>query len=114
MERNLNLDESLIDQKIDNFINTNLINIYELKFTQFNYDYNKFNFYIKFIDLLRPNIVLVQNEYWFNKHTVLRLSVSDVLYYINQDEKVFHNFLMQHLNLNKTYVAYINRLEKKD
>ena len=111
MEKNLNLDESLIDQKIDNFINTHLINMYELKFTDIIYNYDKFNFYIKFIDLLRPKLILVNNEYWFNKHTVLRMSVNNLIHFLNQDEKIFHDYLIHQLSLNKQYLDYINRLK---
>ena len=53
MAEKIKVDESLTDQFLNDFINECLLSIYELKYTDFSYKYDKFDFYFKIKDLLK-------------------------------------------------------------
>lgn len=112
MEEKAKLNESLIDQLLNDFINEELLSLYELKYTDFNYQYNQFDFYLKVTDLLRPSMCLVNDSYIFNKHTILRLNVNSIVYYSSLGKELFFAYLKEELNRSVTYTNYINRLSK--
>ena len=112
MEEKIKIDESLIDQLLNDFINEYLLSVYELKYTDFSYQYNKFDFYFKVTDLLQPSLYLIGNSYYFNKHIILRLNTITLYYYSSQGKEVFFKFLKQELEESVSYLNYINRLPK--
>lgn len=112
MEEKAKVDESLTDQLLNEFINEYLLSLYELQYTEFSYDYNKFDFYFKLIDRLHPPMFLIGNSYYFNKHLILRLNTNTLHYYSSQGKEIFFNFLKKELQNSTSYLNYINRLTK--
>ena len=55
MEQKTKVDESLLDQLLNDFIYEQLVPQYRLQFTEFLFDYNQFDFYLKFKDKLIPH-----------------------------------------------------------
>lgn len=111
MAEKLNIDQSLLDQKLNDFISNHLVPKYVLSYTEFKYDYNTFDFYMKFVDLLRPGICYYNNTYQFNKHIVLRLNTR-TLYNkaVELPQEDFDKYLREELLNNKEYIKYITRL----
>lgn len=111
MVEKVKIDQSLLDQKLNDFISNRLVPKYVLSYTEFKYDYNNFDFYLKFVDLLRPTICYYNSTYQFNKHIVLRLNTK-TLYSkaVEYSQEEFDEYLRQELLKDKEYTKYINRL----
>lgn len=111
MAEKLNIDQNLLDQKLNDFISNHLVPKYVLSYTEFKYDYNTFDFYMKFVDLLRPSVCYYNNTYQFNKHVVLRLNTR-TLYNkaVELPQEDFDKYLREELLNNKEYIKYITRL----
>lgn len=112
MAEKIKVDESLTDQFLNDFINEYLLSIYELKYTDFSYKYDKFDFYFKIKDLLRPSMYLMGNSYSFNTYTILRLNTNSVHHFALQGKEVFFAYLRAELDKSVCYINYINRLPK--
>lgn len=112
MAEKIKVDESLTDQFLNDFINECLLSIYELKYTDFSYKYDKFDFYFKIKDLLRPSMYLMGNSYSFNTHTILRLNTNSVHHFALQGKEAFFAYLKVELGKSICYTNYINRLPK--
>lgn len=102
------IDESLLDQKINEFILENLLTCDYFPYTDFEFKYNKFDFYLKAKDLLRPPVCLIVDSYSFNSHIILRLNTQTVLQQSLQSKENFVDYLYKELFNNKQYIAYLN------
>lgn len=110
MERKQVINENLIDQKIDEFIRQVLLPIRNLEYTEFSYDYDNFTFYLKFKDKLRPKVCVINSSYVFNKHTILRLSINNILKYTENSQEELNVYLTKQLKDSKQFSQYLNRL----
>lgn len=111
MEQNTKVDESLLDQSLNDFIYEFLVPQYRLQYTEFIFDYNKFDFYLKFKDKLIPYPYLKDNAYCFNSEICLRLSRNNLNYYYTKGREEFFNYLLKELYLSESYLKYLNRLQ---
>lgn len=112
MEEKLKVDENLIDQLVNDFINEKLNKLYELSHTKIYFTYNKFDFYLKAEDLLRPKVCIIGNSYYFNKHNFLNLNTNNVMFYSSLGKEKLFNYFNKELLNSKTYQNYFNRLNK--
>lgn len=112
MAEKLKIDQSLLDQKLNDFISQCLVPEHVLSYTEFQYDYNDFDFYLKFVDQLRPKICYYNDTYQFNKHTVLRLNTKSLYAKaVENSQEEFNAYLRKSLLENAEYIKYINRLD---
>lgn len=111
MEQSKKLDESLLDQSLNDFIHEFLVPQYKLKYTDFSYDYDKFYFYLKFKDKLIPSLFVRNGSYCFNTALCLRLPMGILVDKYNKRKEVFFDYLLIQLDLSEEYFSYLNRLE---
>ena len=110
MEQKTKVDESLLDQLLNDFIYERLVPQYRLQFTEFLFDYNQFDFYLKFKDKLIPHPYLKGSSYCFNSELCLRLSRGNLDNYFLKGREAFFAYLLTELSLSESYLKYLNRL----
>lgn len=112
MEKDTNqkVDENLLDQLLTDFIYEYLVPQRALSYTEFKFDYNKFDFYLKAVDKLIPNAYIVDSSYVFNKETILRLSRNNLESSFLKGREEFFKYLKTELNNSKSYLKYLNRI----
>lgn len=103
------VDENLLDQKINEFILENLLASDFFPYTDFEFKYNKFDFYLKAKDLLRPTMCLIKDSYSFNTHVILHLNTQTLYYYSLKSKEEFVSYLYKQLMLNKEYIKFLNK-----
>lgn len=111
MVKNQNLDEQLIDQMVNEFINESLNPLYELSYTEFEYSYNKFDFYLKAYDLLRPNLYFMKDSYHSNSFVFLRLNTTTLAAKVSEGKEALTAYLQAALKESKAYQTYIQRIK---
>jgi hypothetical protein len=111
MAEKIKIERSLLEQLLDDIIFEKLVPVYELSFTDFEYSFTKFDFYLKATDLLRPlNCYLIKDNYKFNSYVFLRLNIDSVNYYASLGKEQLSQYILEQLKLSKEYDNYINRL----
>lgn len=106
------IDQNLIDQMVNDFINEVLLPNPVLAYTQFSYDYNNFDFYLKAKDLLIPRayVRIKTGSYYFPNALFIRMNINNVHSYAQQSkEKLFEEF-NKALAKSPEYLTYIERL----
>lgn len=110
MEEKIKVDESLLDQMVNEFILDEILLQYEMKYTEVYFDYTKFDFYLKAKDLLRPCHAHYGQNYEFNTHIFLTLSMTNVVHAFQKGKVEFYKFLKTELDKSEVYNAYFRRL----
>jgi hypothetical protein len=106
------IDQNLIDQMVNDFINEVLLVDPVLAYTQFSYDYNSFDFYLKAKDLLIPNAYVKRDgSYYFNTAMFIRLNINNVQHYAQQSKEKLFEELNKALTKSPEYKAYKERLD---
>ena len=106
------IDQNLIDQMVNDFINEVLLADPVLVYTQFSYDYNNFDFQLKAKDLLIPRAYVNSKTgfYYFPNAMFIRMNINNVYHYALQSkEKLFEEF-NKTLAKSPEYLAYKERL----
>lgn len=110
MAEKIKIEESLLEQLLDEIIFEELVPMYELSFTDISYNFNKFDFYLKATDLLRPTCYLMKDSYQFNTFIFLRLKTDNVNYYASLGKEQLTEYILSQLKVSQEYNTYINRL----
>ena len=105
------IDQNLIDQTVNDFINEVLAVNPVLAYTKFSYSYNQFDFYLTAKDLLIPQMYVDKNGFYrFPTAMFIRLNTSNVYHYAKHSkEKLFEEF-NKALAKSPEYQGYIERL----
>lgn len=111
MERENEINQNLIDQQVNSFIEKELSNMYEFSYSDLSFSYTNKDFYIKVVDKLIPH-TYVNNKgfYQFPSEVLVRLTTATVHSYAKQTEEEFFKFLQKELSMNVGYCKYVNRL----
>ena len=106
------IDQDLIDQTVNDFINEVLIVNPVLAYTKFSYSYNKFDFYLTAKDLLVPEMYVDKNGFYrFPTAMFIRLNTNNVYHFAKHSkEKLFEEF-NKALAKSPEYHTYIERLD---
>lgn len=112
MEEKIKVDENLLEQMLNDFISDEILTQYEFKYTEISYDFSSFDFYLKAVDLLRPQLCLIGEGYSFNTHILLSLNKKNVDHACLKGKEEFFKFLNAELSKSEVYNAYYRRLFK--
>lgn len=107
------IDQNLIDQMVNDFINEVLLTDPVLAYTQFSYDYNSFDFQLKAKDLLIPRAYVNSKTgfYYFPNAIFIRMNINNVYHYALQSkERLFEEF-NKALAKSPEYKSYKERLD---
>lgn len=111
MELSKKVDESLLDQLLNDFIYDFLIPHFKLKYTTPFYSYDRFYFYLKLKDNLIPSPYVVGGMYQFNTEIVLRIPFNTLVLKYNQGREVLFDYLLNQLDDSKSYYSFLNRIQ---
>lgn len=111
MELNKKVDESLLDQLLNDFIYDFIVPHPQLKYTTPLYSYDKFYFYLKLKDNLIPSLYQVDGSYQFNTEIVLRIPFNSLVLKYNQGREVFFDYLLNQLDSSESYYSFLNRIK---
>lgn len=98
----------LINEWLEDFINEFFKSKNELLYTDFVLQKDKYSFYIKFVDKLRPNVYIINNSYYFNTFIILKDTVNNI--YTKQTKHELFKYLINYLDNSTEYLNYLNRL----
>ena len=106
------IDQNLIDQMVNDYINEVLICNPVLKYTTFFYDYTNSDFYLKVRDQLVPQMYVDMRTgfYRFPTALFLRLNTRTVEYKAKQSKEALFEYFNEQLKCSPEYKTYCERL----